>query len=188
VDGHSVAVDSATVQRQLATTCPRRLAALLGGTEKDRRLSRFNVVWFSPTLRQSDLGADWFRCDLVAFAGADTLLPLPRGGLRGVLDRQGALDTYGLCGTAAFGDPAFERVICGRPHAWRAIDTIDLPGGRRYPGAAKLRDAGDAACTERARNEAADPLKFTSGWEWPTRAQWASGQRYGFCWVPDRSR
>ena len=28
VDGHSVAVDSATVQRQLATTCPRKLAAV----------------------------------------------------------------------------------------------------------------------------------------------------------------
>jgi hypothetical protein len=189
VDGHSVAVGSATVQRQLSTACPRRMAAFIGGTEKDRRLSRFNVAWFSPTLGQSDRGADWFRCDLVAFARAETLLPLPRRGtLEGVLDRPRALDTYGLCGTAAFGDPGFERVLCGRPHAWRAISTVDLPGGRRYPGAARLRAAGDDVCARRARKEAAAPLRLTSGWEWPTRPQWTSGQRYGFCWVPDRSR
>ncbi len=63
-----VAVDSAAVQRKLATTCPRRLAAFVGGSAQTRDLSRFNVVWFSPTLAQSDAGADWFRCDVMAFA------------------------------------------------------------------------------------------------------------------------
>ena len=184
VDGHSVAVDSATVQGQLSTTCPRRLAEFVGGSVTDRRLSRFNVVWFSPTLEQSDQGADWFRCDLVAFGTADALLPLPRtGGLRRVLDRPAALNTYGLCGTAAFGDPEFARVSCGRRHAWRAIDAFDLPGGRRYPGERRLRRAGDDACADRARSRADNRLKFTYGWEWPTRAQWNSGQHYGFCWV-----
>ena len=57
VDGHAVAVDSAGVQHQLATTCPRKLAAYVGGSAEVADLSRFNVVWFSPTLEQSDRGA-----------------------------------------------------------------------------------------------------------------------------------
>ena len=186
VNGHSVAVDSAFVQRQLAGTCPRRLASYVGGTAKARDLSRFAVVWFSPTLAQSDRGADWFRCDLVAFSGETSLFALPRRppGVRGVLDRPRALDTYGLCGSAAPGDKGFERVICGRPHSWKAFDTIGLRGGKRYPGAGALRDAGDGECKSRAAARAEDALKFRYGWEWPTREQWVTGQRFGYCWVP----
>ncbi len=187
VDGHSVAVDSATVQRQLSTTCPRKLAQYVGGSAKQRDLSRFNVVWYSPTLQQSDQGADWFRCDLIAFAGTDTLAPLPqtRGGdLKGVLARPGALDTYGLCGTAAPGAPGFQRVICGQRHSWRAIDTIGLSGGARYPGVATVRRAGDAGCKALARARAGGALTFKYGWEWPTAAQWSRGQRFGYCWAP----
>ncbi len=77
VDGHSVSVDSDRVQQQLATTCPRKLAAYVGGSPKSRNLSRFNVVWYSPTLDQSDRGASWFRCDLIAFADEQRLYPLP---------------------------------------------------------------------------------------------------------------
>ncbi len=186
VDGHAVAVDSATVQRQLSTTCPAKLASYLGGSEETRRLSRFNVVWYSPTLEQSDAGADWFRCDLIGFGTGEQLLPLPRkGSLKGVLGRGGALATYGLCGTAAPGTPGFTRIVCGRGHSWRAIDTIGLRGGAAYPGTATVRRAGDGPCKDRAREDAADTLRFKYGWEWPTRAQWARGQRYGFCWTPD---
>jgi hypothetical protein len=187
VEGHSVAVDSAFVKRQLATTCPRRLAAYVGGSAKARDLSRFAVVWFSPTLAESDRGADWFRCDLVAFSGETSLFALPRKppGIRGALDRPGALATYGLCGSTAPGARGFQRVICGRPHSWRAFDTIALRGGDRYPGAARLRTAGDAECKSRAAARAEDSLRFRYGWEWPTEEQWDTGQRFGYCWVPD---
>jgi hypothetical protein len=185
VRGRRVAVDSAVVQRQLATACPRRLASYVGGSAQARQLSRLDVVWFTPTLRQTVDGAHWFRCDVIAFAKADTLLPLPPGsGLRGVLSRQKGLDTYGLCGTAAPGTAGFERVVCSRPHAWRAIRTLALTGGRRYPGAATVRRAGDDACKDAARSRAADSLKFSYGWEWPTAPQWDAGQHYGYCWVP----
>lgn len=185
VDGHPVAVDSPAVQRQLATTCPRKLAAYVGGAARTRDLSRFNVVWYSPTLLQSDRGADWFRCDLVAFSRSEALFPLPRtGSLRDVLGRPTALDTYGLCGTADPGAADFERVICARRHSWRAIDTIALPGGRKYPGVELVRKAGDGSCKDLARSRSRDSLKFTYGWEWPTRDQWDRGQRFGYCWVP----
>ncbi|MEP7088797.1 MAG: septum formation family protein [Nocardioidaceae bacterium] len=184
VDGHSVAVDSATVQRQLSTACPRRLATYVGGSAGSRDLSRFNVVWWSPTLAQSDRGADWFRCDLIAFSGPNTLLPLPRkGSLQGVLGRPGALGTYGLCGTAAPGTARFQRVICSRTHSWRALTTIPLAGST-YPGVRTVRAGGDARCKAAAKAVARNTLKFTYGWEWPTADQWAGGQHYGYCWVP----
>lgn len=186
VNGHAVSVHSEHVREQLAEVCPRRLARFLGGTAEDRRLSRFEAVWFSPTLPQADSGATWFRCDVVALAGDEELFRLdPPRRLRGVLDREGALATYGLCGSAAPGDPDFARVICARPHRWRAVSTIPLEGGREYPGEDAVRSAGDEVCEEQARALAEDPLQFTYGWEWPTREQWERGRRYGYCWVPD---
>ena len=186
VDGHSVAVDSATVQKQLSTTCPRKLAAYVGGSATARDLSRFNVVWYSPTLEQSDQGADWFRCDLIAFAAQDQLAALPgTARLKGVLGSAAALDEFGLCGTSAPGASGFQRVICGRGHTWRAIDTIGLPGGTRYPGTATVRKAGDSGCKDLAQARSDNSLKYRYGWEWPTREQWDRGQRFGYCWIPD---
>lgn len=186
VDGHAVSIDSEHARRQLMRECPRQLARFLGGTAEERRLSRFEVVWFSPTLPEADSGAEWFRCDVVALAGNERLFRLePPPRLRGVLDGDDALSTYGLCGTAAPGAADFSRVICGRPHAWRAISTIPLAGGRDYPGQAEVRRAGDEACRDQARNLAEDPLRFRYGWEWPTSAQWDAGQHYGYCWIPD---
>jgi hypothetical protein len=185
VDGHSVSVDSDRVQRQLAATCPRKMAAYVGGSPKSRDLSRFNVVWFSPSLDQADRGASWFRCDLIAFADAERLYPLPGPKrLKGVMGRSEGLGTYGLCGTSAPGTAGFQRVICARPHAWQAFDTVPLRGGRAYPGAAAVRTAGDSVCKSRANARTGDALKFQYGWEWPTREQWLGGQHYGYCWAP----
>ena len=185
VEGHSLGVDSDRVQEQLAETCPAELTAFLGGDPESRALSRFQAIWFSPTLSEYDAGADWFRCDVVAVAGPEGLMRLPaEDRLRGILDRPDALDTYGLCGTAAPGSERFERIACGRPHAWVAISTIAIDGGDRYPGVAAVRAAGDEACSDevRARNDLV--LKYSYGWEWPTEDQWTAGQRYGFCWAP----
>ena len=185
VDGHLVAVDSRLVEKQLATTCPQRLNAYVGGTVEDRALSRFEVAWFGPTLEQSDLGASWFRCDLVALSADGRLAPLPPPGqLRNVLDREGALDNWGLCGTAAPGTRGFGRVLCARRHNWQAIATIPL-SGRGYPGAAAVRRAGDDICRDTVHSASGSPERFKYGWEWPTREQWSQGQRYGFCWAPD---
>jgi hypothetical protein len=182
--GRPAPVDSPRVQRRIAGTCTSRFAAVVGGTPESRSLSRLQVVWFSPTLEEYDAGADRFRCDVIAFGRGDDLLPLPRRGVRGLLDRPGALATYGLCGTARPGSRGFTRVACGLRHSWVAIATIPIEGGPRYPGARRVRAAGDEACAERVRSEAGFPLEFSYGWEWPTRRQWEAGQRYGFCWAP----
>ncbi len=185
VDGRALAVDSDRAQRQLRTTCPQRLAEFLGGDEERRRLSRLQVVWFSPTLEEADRGASWFRCDVIALGRSSELLPLPRDQrLRGVLDRPDALRTFGLCGTARPGTPGFERVACALRHSWVAVSTLSIDGGDRYPGAAAVRAAGDDVCADRVRAANDFVLEYEYGWEWPTRQQWRAGQRHGYCWAP----
>ncbi|HET6625292.1 MAG TPA: septum formation family protein [Nocardioidaceae bacterium] len=184
--GELDAVEPDAVSTQVSTTCPRKLAAYLGGDRSTRALSRFKVVWFTPTPEQLDRGATWFRCDAIAFAGHEELAPLPAPRrLAGLLDNDRALERYGLCGTAAPGARHFARVICSRRHSWQAIATIRIDGGARYPGVRKVRVAGDQSCKDTVRRVSDSTLRFRYGWEWPTKDQWERGQHYGFCWAPD---
>ncbi len=183
VDGHLLALDSRTVRSRIAKSCPSDAGALLGGDRTTRRLSRFEVVWFSPTLEAADAGASWFRCDVVAVRSEGRLLALPAR-LDGVLDRADALDRYGTCGTNAPDRRGFARVVCSVKHSWRAVDVVDLPAGARYL-AKDVTARGDAACKDVASDRAGGALRFSWSFEWPTRAQWDAGQRYGYCWVPE---
>jgi len=183
VDGHLLAVDSDTVQQQVASRCRAQVARYLGGDEETRRLSRLTVVWFTPTLAESDRGALWFRCDLVALAGHDRLAPLPRR-TRNLLSSPDALARYGTCGTASPAAPRFQRVICSEAHTWRARATLDLPAHAPYLGKT-AGAAADAACHDIEARVASDILSLKWSFEWPTRDQWKAGQRYGYCWTPD---
>lgn len=183
VNGHLLAVDSDRVQEQVARECPRRLPGFIGGTLEARRLSMLRTVWFTPTVEESDAGADWFRCDLIALAGDGELARLT-GRLAGVLGTETGRDRYAMCGTAEPGTDPFERVVCSAPHIWRALRTVPLGPGK-YPGEAKVRTAGETPCEDAGRNAADDPLNFRWSYEWPTAEQWGSGQTYGFCWAPD---
>ena len=185
VDGHLLAVDSRRVQAQVTADCPRRLPRFLGGTPDDLHLSMLRAVWFTPTLEESDAGADWYRCDVIAVAVEGKLAQLA-GPVEGVLSRPEGRDRYGMCGTAEPGTDEFSRVICSRPHSWRAIRTVDFQG-TKHPGVARVRAAGEAPCEEAARAVASDPTSFRWGYEWPTQEQWAAGQHYGLCWTPDRT-
>lgn len=183
VDGHLLAVDSRTVRAQIARACPNEPGPYVGGDRKAQRLSRFEVVWFSPSLAQADAGANWYRCDVVAVRSQGHLLPLPAR-LKGALDQRGALDRFGTCGTSAPDERGFARVVCAQRHSWRAVDVIKLPRSGRYL-AKHVTATADSACKNIASDRAQGELKYTWSFEWPTRAQWASGQRYGYCWVPD---
>jgi hypothetical protein len=183
-DGHLLAVDSREAQAVLAKRCPRTMAPYVRGSEKQRRLSRFAVVWFGPTVEEADRGARWYRCDLVALGGDNQLAPLARR-MRGVLDRSGALDRWGTCGTAAPDAERFTRVICSRHHRWRAVDVVALPDHATFLGKKATAGANDR-CQAVAADRAGTALKFSWSFEWPTRQQWKDGRRYGFCWLPVR--
>jgi hypothetical protein len=183
VDGHLLAVDSPSVRARLAKACPPALGSYVGGDQLTQRLSRLEAVWFGPSLEQADAGADWFRCDVVGVRKEGSLIELPRK-VKGVLDAPDALDRFGTCGTASPSAKNFARVVCSEPHSWSAVDVVDLPGDARYL-AKDVTATGDAACKDVAAERANGALKYTWSFEWPTRAQWGTGQRYGYCWVPD---
>lgn len=183
VDGHLLAVDAARVRSQPEQECQERLGGFVGGTEEARRLSMLRTVWFTPTVAQSDRGAEWFRCDVIAVGADEELADLGQD-LEGTLASTDGAGRYGMCGTAAPDADAFERVVCAREHTWRAISVVDLPDGD-YPGAAAAREAGQAPCEDAGRDAAADPAEFEWGYEWPDAEQWAAGQTYGRCWAPD---
>lgn len=183
--GGEVDPESARAQQAMARTCTPRLARWLGTDERGLRLSRLTAVWFAPTPEQLEAGQRWFRCDLVGFGKGQQLLPLPPPStLQGALGRDASRERYALCGTARPGDKGFTRTTCDRRHTWRAISTVDLPGGKAYPGTAEVRRAGDQTCSDQVRARQGQPLEFDYGWEWPTAAQWKAGQRYGYCWAP----
>jgi hypothetical protein len=183
VDGHLLAVDSRTVRAQIAKACPDEPGPYVGGDQTAQRLSRFEVVWFSPSLEQADAGANWYRCDVVAVRSEGRLLALPAR-LNGILGQEGALDRFGTCGTSAPSEQGFARVVCAQRHSWRAVDVVELPKDARYL-AKDVAATADSACKGVAAERANGELKYTWSFEWPTRAQWATGQRYGYCWVPE---
>ncbi|WP_237111564.1 septum formation family protein [Nocardioides sp. WS12] len=181
VDGHLVAVDSERVQAQVATACPQALIEYVGGTRKRLRLSMIRPVWFTPTVKDSDAGAEWYRCDAVVLAGTSTLAQL-KASLKGVLGQAKVNDRFAMCGTAAPDAKNFERVPCSAKHKWRAIDVVVFDEGK-YPGEKKVRAAGRGQCEDAAADIAKDPLVFEWGYEWPTAEQWAMGQKFGRCWA-----
>lgn len=183
-DGHLATLDSDEVAAQVSAACPRRLARFTGGDRETRRLSRLQSVWFTPTPAESDRGATWFRCDVVALAGKESLLPLPQQA-RGMLDDPDVLARYGTCGTTAPDQKGFERVACARPHRWRAAATLALPADARYLAKGPTSDA-DGRCRDVAAAASDNALKFSWSFEWPSRTAWRDGQHWGWCWVPDR--
>ncbi|MDZ5623256.1 septum formation family protein [Nocardioides bizhenqiangii] len=183
VDGHLLAVDSDRVQEQVADRCPDALAPFLGGDQADLRLSMIRPVWFTPSLAQSDRGADWYRCDVVVIAG-DMELAEPDGSLQGALDEDEVRDRYAMCGTAAPDDEDFERVICAAEHSWRAIQVVPYEPGS-YPGEETVRDRLTEPCENAGLDVADDPLDYEWGYEYPTEEQWEMGQTWGLCWAPD---
>ena len=158
--------------------CPQAFDRFVGGSVEARRLTMLRPVWFTPSLEQSDSGANWYRCDAVAIAADEAVAPLV-GRLQGVLARPLAAERYAMCGTAEPGTAGFRRVVCSTDHTWRAAEhrrhrRSHVPrrraGPRRRP--VLLQDAASAV--------ADDPLNYRWGDQWPTEQQWQSGQHY---WV-----
>lgn len=181
--GHRVPIDAPSVQRQIAASCRAAVARYAGGNQEARRLSRIQAVWFSPSAAQSRLGAHWYRCDLVAAGNRTGFSPLPARS-RHLLAAPGALTRFGTCGTAAPGTRSFARVGCTQRHRWRARASIDLPAGTRYLSPGATKKAG-SRCRDIEARRAVSLTRLRWSFEWPTRAEWASGQRYGLCWTPD---
>ena len=186
-NGHLLAIDSDTVRQQVANRCPPQLAAYVGATPEQLRLSLLRPVWFTPTIEESDAGADWYRCDAIAVTGDRILAKFDHNVSEALATPAGRAE-FAMCGTAEPGTPAFSQVLCREDHSWKAIRVIDLAEqakGGGYPGQDAVREAGQDVCAEAAREIASDALDYEWGYEWPTKDQWQAGQTYGRCWSPD---
>ena len=187
-NGHLLAVDSDAVRKQVAKRCPGQLAAYVGATAEQLRLSLLRPVWFTPTIEQSDAGAGWYRCDVIAVTGDSTLAKFDRN-LSEALAKPAGRAEYAMCGTAQPGTPAFTRVLCREDHTWKAISVIDLAETVARTAATRARTRSGtparSVCADAAREIAADALDYEWGYEWPTKDQWQAGQTYGRCWAPD---
>jgi len=198
VNGHLLAVDSDAIRKQVSQRCPLKLADYVGATVEQLRLSLLRPVWFTPTIEESDAGAGWYRCDVIAVTG-DSKIAKITGDLSGALAKPAGRDDYGMCGTAQPGTAEFSHVLCREDHSWKAISVLDLAdkatkgsikgtvagktGG--YPGEGVVKGAGQTVCADAARELADDALDYEWGYEWPTKDQWQAGQTYGRCWAPD---
>ncbi len=182
-EGHLLAVDSRQVRAQVANACPAALTEFLGGEPADLRLSMIRPVWFTPSVAQSDRGADWYRCDVVVVAG-DKELAEPDASLKGALRKDAVRDRYAMCGTAAPDSESFERVICSAKHSWRAILVVPYQPGK-YPGRQAVVEPLLSPCEDAGLDAAVDPLDYQWGYEYPTKEQWEMGQTWGLCWAPD---
>jgi hypothetical protein len=186
-DGHLLAVDSDAARAEVAHRCPAQLAAYVGATAEQLRLSLLRPVWFTPRIEQSDAGAAWYRCDVIAVSGDKRVAKIDRN-LSGALKKPEGRAEFAMCGTAQPGTPEFSRVLCRDDHSWKAISVIDLAkksGDGSYPGPDAVKAAGDDVCADAARAIASDALDYQWGYEWPTKDQWQAGQTYGRCWSPD---
>jgi putative regulator of septum formation len=186
-NGHLLAVDSEAVRKQVARRCPAQLGAYVGATDEQLRLSLLRPVWFTPTIEQSDAGAAWYRCDVIAVSGDKRLAKIDHNIFEALKKPEGRTE-FALCATAQPGTAAFTRVLCREDHSWKAISVIDLApksDNGDYPGTDAVKDAGQTVCDDAARAIASDALDYEWGYEWPTKDQWQAGQTYGRCWSPD---
>ena len=144
-------------------------------------------MWFTPTIEQSDAGAAWYRCDVIAVAGDKKLAKIDHDIFEALKKPEGR-DRVRPVRHRPARHRGVQRVLCREDHSWKAISVIDLSkksDDGRYPGANAVKDAGQTACADAARAIAADALDYEWGYEWPTKDQWQAGQTYGRCWAPD---
>lgn len=178
----SLNINSPAVQQLLTVSCPKSVAAYVGGSSAIFDLSQIQAVSFVPTATQIAKGANWYRCDLVVLAGAHTLASFT-GTMRHALAPPHALDRWGTCGTAVPSSRSFKRVLCSAHHSWRAVALVQIPRGAGYLSKNTSR-AASLACRKIAAKAAHGALKYAWSFQWPNAQEWRAGQRYGLCWLP----
>lgn len=176
VDIHNDAVQTAAAQ-----SCNTSFPAFIGGDAPTRALARLTVTYFLPEQGDFDRGAYWVRCDVVALQSAQMLAPLPRD-VKGILDDDGALSKLGVCSNGEPGAQGSALVMCTEPHTYRALSALRLgDDNAAYPGEDTAKSTGEQ-CEEVVGDVLGVEGGFTYGWTYPSAADWAGGQRFGYCW------
>ncbi|MGI8700905.1 MAG: septum formation family protein [Nocardioidaceae bacterium] len=182
VDVTGVSIGNKSVQSAASQGCRDAYSRFIGGDPATRALARLSVTYFLPAQVEFDRGAHWVRCDVVALATARSLADLPDG-LSGFLDSPTALQRYGVCSAGPPGEPSSVLLICTEQHTYRALTALRLgTDSARYPGEGVVRTNGQQRCSAYIAARLGPAGGYTFGWTYPTAADWALGQRFGYCW------
>lgn len=183
VDVVGVSIGNKSVQQAASQGCRDAYTTFIGGDPARRALSRLSVTYFLPMQLQFNRGAHWVRCDVVALATPNSLAELPDGDLGGFLDKPAALQQYGVCSAGPPGETSSVLVMCAEDHTYRALTALRLgTDTARYPGESVTRTKGQQRCADYIADELGSAGGYTYGWTYPTVADWATGQRFGYCW------
>ncbi|MGI8577668.1 MAG: septum formation family protein [Nocardioidaceae bacterium] len=177
-----VDIGNKTIQDAASAACQSAFDRFVGGVPETRALSRITVTYFLPDQAGFNLGAHWVRCDLIAMRTQQSLADLPANP-RHFLDQARALDQYGACSQGDPGSAKFRLVMCSEPHTYRALAALRLGAdGAKYPGETVTRVEGKRRCGHLVAAKLNLSGGYTYGWTYPTSANWAEGQRFGYCW------
>lgn len=131
-------------------------------------------AWFEPTGAQRNLGATWFRCDVLALPqAAAARKALPGTGLPVV--EQEAPEVLRRCARNVDGRTTF--VSCDEEHTHRWVGSVPVED-RTYPTPGAWRTLADEGCR---------PLVGTAAfvYTYPTRKDWKQGTRRLSCFRDD---
>jgi hypothetical protein len=179
----SVRVKDKALGAFIYRTCNRRFQAFLGGDESTVMRSLLTWAWFRPSQEAWDAGARWYRCDVVSGSEeSERLRRLPTTA-RNLLAAPPP-DEWMTC---AVGEQVSgsRKVPCSRPHDWRAVTTIKVPGDEDAPY------PGDRVVEVRTRDYCSDsvgawlnyPVDYEFGYTYFRRAEWKAGNRRSICWA-----
>lgn len=179
-------IDGDTLLATAEARCRSAFPGHVGGSPKDRALSRVAFAWFVPGEQEIAKGAKWVRCDVVARRDDSALAALPRSS-KDLLDPDKALERWGICALATQNElqAGKGQRMCAVRHNWRAVSTYRLGDpDAKWPGEKSVRGDVLKRCEKPVREFLDDSTgSVTVGWLPPTRAQWGQGRRSGLCWT-----
>lgn len=175
--------DDDRVEDVAERVCSQQVNDYVGGKPGDRKLSSLRTTYFLPDAEQFEMGANWVRCDLFAYAADGRLAELP-GRLEGALGDESSRANLGICSKVGPDHERFEHIICQRDHNWRAVARVRLgPDNAGFPGPRQLSDRARSECEGRVRDYLGTDDAFSYGFEVPRREAWQQGTRHGLCWA-----
>jgi len=166
--------------------CTQAWKRTVGGSTTSQHTSLLGLAYYLPNQAELSNGARWYRCDLVV-GGQDglALQELPAR-VHGLLEGK-VPDSIHACRTT----PDFasgHAVPCDQRHVLRAIGTVALPGGDRYPGKAALRAASAKGCAKVIDRWLHGRVDSGDAYQWPDATGWnVLGDHTATCWTVTRS-
>jgi hypothetical protein len=162
------------VGRPIYGSCVRKLGQAVGGNDKSRAMSSYQLSFFIPSPKERARGAKWLRCD-IGLLGGRVLQPIPQS-LR--LGNPPLPDQFARCLNGP--DRGLIVTVCAKQHTYRVTGGF-RNAGKRYPGEQALARAAHRRCPG---------LTSSNTWRYGIPLgpwEWRLGQRTTICYSKTRN-